>query len=568
MSGQASSDTTVETFFASPNSPLAKNRRYIWFVLVLGTAPIIYWQVMRDGAFRFTPALLLLPVIIGLLVEWLFRRQLRLGQPLVTLTDASIEAPNLSGPAKRLAWRDIERISLTAVQGSRILTFGLRSSSAAAGNRGFRIGLRARDPALSLLPFTGDVQEQLLDAINRRHTNAVGVRAESSFTATNEIREEREFQERMREMQPHTWVTYGLIAINVLVWMAGLTHGAGFAGTPADKLFAWGGNAASEVQRGEWWRMLSATFLHGSLVHVAANMIGLYMAGTIVERIYGARLYLIVYFGSALMGSALSLHFSAQQAVSVGASGAVFGVTGALLVAVFQHRDKLPKAFSSQTLSGIGFFVVYSLIQGFGKAGIDNAAHVGGLVGGCLAALILPERFDLSHFQRTFGKRAATAVLVLGVATLSVAAMAPQATLDQRQLFASPEIVGRALKRFDEGLKALQKEQADILAGRMSELEADVRSRTVFAPVFREVAADLSRVVVRPGDSREPFLRDVRRMAELFAEGMAMESVRNETTRKLDPADPIRSAQIHSELATVGDRVKKFIDSASNKNQR
>lgn len=111
-------------------------------------------------------------------------------------------------------------------------------------------------------------------------------------------------------------------------------------------------------------------------MHVAMNMLGLYSAGIWVERIYGKRLFTLVYLASGLMGSVLSLYFSAQNAVSVGASGTVFGVTGAFLVAVAQNRSRLPKLFSQQTLSGMGLFIVYSLLQGFGTQGIDNAAHI------------------------------------------------------------------------------------------------------------------------------------------------------------------------------------------------
>ncbi len=136
------------------------------------------------------------------------------------------------------------------------------------------------------------------------------------------------------------------------------------------------------------------------------NMVGLVSAGVTVERIYGRPQFALIYFGAGLAGSALRLHFSAQQAVSVGASGAVFGITGAFLVGVFQHRDKLPKTFSKQTLSGLSFFILYALAQGFAKQGIDNAAHIGGLLGGCLLAFILPERFDPIHFAATVRRSA------------------------------------------------------------------------------------------------------------------------------------------------------------------
>ena len=93
-------------------------------------------------------------------------------------------------------------------------------------------------------------------------------------------------------------------------------------------------------------------------MHLAMNMLGLVGAGIIVERIYGHRLFALIYLGSGLMGSALSFHFSAQHAGSVGAPGAVFGITGALFVGIFQHRQKLPNASSKHAISSIGIFIV------------------------------------------------------------------------------------------------------------------------------------------------------------------------------------------------------------------
>lgn len=555
----------METYFASKKSPLAKSRIYIWAGLAMGMVPVTYMQLSRDGNMHFPVFSLVFLVGLGLLMEWLFRKQIRPGRPLVTLTDESIEAPNLTGNMKRILWADIEKISLDAIQGARMLSFHLKASTGVLNKRSFLSGANPGKPTLALSPFSVEDQERLLDAVNLRHAKASGHVPEGQSAISNELKEEREFQEKLKALQPHALVTYAIIVINVLIWLVTLTQGASIFNTPADKLFVWGGNAASEVQKGEWWRMLSATFLHSGFLHVAMNMLGLYTAGVIVERIYGPRLFLIIYFGSGLLGSALSLNFSAQQAVSVGASGAVFGVTGALLMAVFQHRDKLPKVFSKQTLSGIGFFVLYSLMQGLGKNGIDNAAHIGGLVGGCLAAFILPERFDMTYFQRSFAKRTVAALVILSAATLSLAAMAPRAAIDQARVFASNEILAQAFKRFDQGVIALQQEQADIKAGKISEREADERSRAVHAQVFLDVANELSRVVLLPSDPREPLLRDIQRMSELLYESLAMESVFNEQSKKFEPANPERAAKIDAEFGKINERAMKFANTAKKK---
>ena len=556
---QECGSTEAEYFYASKNGPLARSKLLLWISLLVFAVPVAF-VVLQRGPFLW--ATLGFFLVIGGVAEWGIRKQLRPGKPLVTLSDDALASTNLSGREKRLSWSAIEKVSVESLQGTRVLAFVLRGVKC---RRGFWDWNSSGRPLLTLTPFSPDDQERLLDAINKRHVKFADCPAGEQFNGGNEIREEREFQEKLKELQPITWVTYALIVVNLAIWGAMLANGASFINTPADRLFDWGGNAASAVQQGEWWRMISAIFLHSGFLHVAMNMLGLYSAGVTVERIYGSGFFLLLYIGAGLLGSALSLHFSAQDAVSVGASGAVFGVTGALLVAVFQHRRTLPKTFSRQTISGVGFFVVYALLQGLGKQGIDNAAHVGGLLGGCLAAFILPERFDMAVFQKLVARRALAVLLVLGAAIACLAAMAPPAKLDLGRVFASADIVDRALKRFDAAVKNLQLEMASLKDGKMSEREADARSRAVHAPEFRAVVDGLDPVVLRPGDPRESFVKDIKRLSELLAEALAMESVFNEETGKYEPTNPARAAEIDAEIGKVNERVTKFINATRKK---
>lgn len=551
-----------EIYFASTKSTLAKVRTYtyVWIFVGLGIS-IIQQGGLSSGLFLVTGMMLLM----ALPLEWFFRKQLRPGQPLVTLSSDAIEAPNLSGSQKKLRWLDIEKVALGVNQGNRFLTFHLGVSAGEKIGKNFWTGNDPAKPTLGLAALLPNEQERLLDSVLRRHREAMGTTNSETGVPVNELTEEREFHERIKALEPHTWVTYTLIAANVLIWLATLFYGAAILQTPADKLLVFGGNAASEVQKGEWWRLLSATFLHSGILHIAMNMIGLYSAGVVVERIYGPRLFLIVYFGAGLLGSALSLHFSAQQAVSVGASGAVFGVAGALLVAVFQHRDKLPKSFSKQTLSGMGFFVFYSLLQGMGKLGIDNAAHVGGLIGGCMVAFILPERFDMAHYQKTFRNRAFASLAILGLTAVTLGAKAPLASVDQGKIVASAPLLDKTFNDLGIAMKALEAEQNDIKSGKITEREADERSRSVYAPMFKAISTDFSKVVLRPGEPRTSFINDVHRMTDLLTESLSMESVFNKENGKYEPVDPARSAKIEAELKSIDERIRKMTETARKK---
>jgi rhomboid protease GluP len=551
----------TQTFFASNTSQLAKVRKHIWIGAII-------WLIVSAFIARSVMGMLFSVGIILMIMlpyDLFMRRRLNSRKSLITLTSDAIESTGfVDKKIMRIFWHDVDGASVVSAQGTPYMRFKLKASAGFPDKKNFMTGMNPSQPMLLLSPLATEVQEQFIDAVRQRLQDAHEGDPSKQPVVVDEAREEQEFLEGLRSLAPHTWMTFGLIVLNVLVWLGTLMLGGSILTSPADKLLLWGGNAASEVQRGEWWRMLSATFLHSGLMHVSMNMLGLYTAGVLVERIYGHRLFLLIYFGSGLLGSALSLHYSAQQAVSVGASGAVFGVTGALLVAFAQHRDKLPKSFSKQQISGLGMFVLYALLQGFSKQGIDNAAHIGGLIGGCLAAYILPERFDMEHFRRTYVSRALIAFLATAAATVGIAATAPKAAIDQAGVFASEELVKRGLSGFDTVFKQLQQEQADIKSGKLTELEVDERSRTVYAPQFRAVAEDLSKVIFRPGDPRDAFVKDARRIAELMAEASAMESVMGEDN-KLQPVDQVRSKEIETEVLQVSERMKVFIEKANKK---
>lgn len=392
-----------------------------------------------------------------------------------------------------------------------------------------------------------------MDAIHARVRQHAGIPSPMQ----NPLAAEREFKEQLKSFAPHPWALYAVIAFNILVWCNTLALGAGILQTSAEKLMLWGGNAASEVQHGQWWRLLTATFLHSGGLHLAMNMIGLAGAGTMVERIYGHRQFTLIYLGSGLMGSAMSLHFSAQKAVSVGASGAVFGVVGALLISVLKHRKQLPKVFGKQTLGGIAAFLFHSLSQGFAQQGIDNAAHIGGLLGGCLIALILPERFDKEKFQQQTS-RSIAAIMAAGMAVTVLAATAPPAAVDLRKIFAGEALFVKAVNDFDAAIKLVQKEAQDVKEGKLTEIELDERGRTVYAPMFRQIHTELSQATLRPNDPRTPLLKNMTRLVELMHESLTMESVVHEGSTKPEPTDPVRMAAIEKEIVEIGARIQKW----------
>ncbi|MEF9403171.1 rhomboid family intramembrane serine protease (plasmid) [Ralstonia solanacearum] len=475
--------------------------------------------------------------------DWLIRRQIRDGRRLITITRDAIASAAFSGKEKRLLWSEIESVTVETVQSAPYLAFRLKAGSGTAGRRRFLAWRNRSKRILALSSFDTADRERLLDSIQihlRLHGGSVGAQS----MPVNPFKAERQFEEKLEALAPQPRFTYALIVLNVLAWLVTLMLGGNPLQTPISVLFNLGGNAAFEVQHGEWWRLLSATFLHAGVLHLAINMAGLYATGIAVERIYGPAAYLLIYLGAGLLGSALSLSFAAQHAIGVGASGAVFGVAGAWLVAIGRYRGLMPQTLSKRLLTQLGLFVLYSLGQGLTKPGVDNAAHIGGLVGGCMLAMILPARLDMDRYRQLLPGRAAMALAAAGAGIAVLAMLAPKAMLDHRQFFASAEAAERGFNAFGAAADAMQADQQAFAAGRLSARQWVERSHAIHAPALRRAADMLRAVKLAQGDPRAALQHDITRYADLTVE--AMELTVMETPESLEPVstDPARLERI------------------------
>jgi membrane associated rhomboid family serine protease len=214
------------------------------------------------------------------------------------------------------------------------------------------------------------------------------------------------------------FVTWALISVNVLVYLITVAQGAGI-NSPGGSLFNnWaligtphfgGGHIYGGVANGDWWRLITAAFLHANLLHLGLNMLALVWLGAPVERYLGHLQYLGLYIVAGLAGSAGAL-ITSPTALTVGASGAIFGILGALLIIEYQATGQIAgQAFT---------LIVINLLFSFTMSGISVGGHIGGLIGGIGAALAL------TRFGRTslaYGRPGVVGVAaLLGVGVLSI----------------------------------------------------------------------------------------------------------------------------------------------------
>lgn len=231
-------------------------------------------------------------------------------------------------------------------------------------------------------------------------------------------------QHRKRRMSPWTVAdlarsraTIGLLVVIIGVWVAMTIAGRSlYATEQVDLLITWGAlNRPAMFAQGELWRLFTAAFIHIGLAHLAANAIGLLWVGSLTETFYGPWRMLYIFFVSAVASSVLSTMLGEPLALAAGASGAIFGLMGALVW--FRFSSPLGRRLPWQPLA---VALVVNLLAGLSTAQVDNWGHLGGLVGGVLAAAAvgvpMPDGLPRPRLRLPRRLQAALAAVVLGAA--------------------------------------------------------------------------------------------------------------------------------------------------------
>jgi rhomboid protease GluP len=218
------------------------------------------------------------------------------------------------------------------------------------------------------------------------------------------------------EPLPKPWMTYAVIGLNAAVWLVMVGLGVDAFEPSAGALLTWGGNLGILTSGGQWWRLLTATFIHAGILHLAFNLYFAWVIGRACEQIFGSAAYALIYLGSGLFASLISVAWQ-PGIVSVGASGALFGVFGAFLGFTIRRRGMLRPEFVSSVRRNALILIGINLVIGFAVPGIDVAAHIGGLVAGLAIGYAIAKLAE----QPVSSKREAKAVRVRAIGLTAVA---------------------------------------------------------------------------------------------------------------------------------------------------
>jgi len=226
----------------------------------------------------------------------------------------------------------------------------------------------------------------------------------------NELKNKRDKTYTIELGNEKPWITYILIAVNIVVWLLLEVYAKSKGVDASSLLIDFGAKENTRIMMGEYWRFLTPVFLHNGITHLLVNSYSLYILGNTVERLLGKGKFLFVYIMSGLMGSIVSFIFSISP--SVGASGAIFGLMGTLIYYGIEHPELLKKGFGRSILTTLAINIVY----GISVPRIDNFGHFGGLIGGFLASGAV----GLRNVRRSLKKRAAYTAALAVVLSVSL----------------------------------------------------------------------------------------------------------------------------------------------------
>jgi len=312
----------------------------------------------------------------------------------------------------------------------------------------------------------------------------------------------------VRRSESGITLTQVIFGANIAVFLATALASGSVMDISGEISVRYGANFGPYTLSGEWWRLFTYMFLHGGAMHIFFNMWCLWDLGQLCESLYGRRTYAAIYLITGLSGGLASVAWN-PQVLSVGASGAIFGLAGALIASFYLGEFSLPRAAISGTLRSLVIFAIFNI--GFGQlvGGIDNACHIGGLVSGLILGALIARLAP----QPDAPLRRAT---VVGVVALALFA----AGLGVRQwrggtIHAFPD-TGDRLARLQAVIKQQPNltpahfalAQAYLARGRYPEAEAEFKRVIDLQPDNPEARFDLGLVYLsekRPDDAKSVF---------------------------------------------------------------
>jgi len=361
-----------------------------------------------------------------------------------------------------------------------------------------------------------------------------------------------DFNRRLAAVSSRPWITWALILANIVLFAAMAVVAGQPGGFAPPTYLAWGANYGPLTVNGEWWRLFTALFVHFNVLHVLVNMWALWGVGRLTERLYGRWVYAFVYLAAGGLASLTSIAWN-PGITSIGASGAVFGVFGAFLAFLASNRRTVPTAIVRAHWKSTAVFVLFNLISGGLQNGIDNAAHVGGLIAGAIVGWIMARPLEIEQRRGFPALRSAGAVAFIAAVVL---AAFWQVRGHGAQLTPYEEF-GRQNAWYIEGetrnLQTWQQLAQRAAAGTISSYEFSESFRQQIVPFWRDAHERLTRQESVPAEQKAIYAL----VSEFVDLRLRWSQALVEATRNNDQERAQESVRLMGETAMVQARIDR-----------
>ena len=345
-------------------------------------------------------------------------------------------------------------------------------------------------------------------------------------------REAQDFGKALQQVGARVVVTPTLVGLNVAAYLWTASHGGGWLTAQPQLLLAWGTNFGPATIHGEWWRLLSAMFIHFGLLHLLFNMWALAALGPGIERLFGSGYFALLYLLAGLGGSLVSITW--HPAInSAGASGAIFGLLGGLLAFMLNPATRIPASIGSRQRASALVFIGYNLLNGLAHRGIDNGAHIGGLLFGFVIGWLLSRPLDPAEREEGAPKALiATAVGAALLLTLAWPLMHRPPLADSELAFR--EDLLRVGAEESQALTAWQRLARLRQQGALNEQAWGQRVDAEVVPHWQAILDTLSDDDLPPGSSLQPLRGALIRYAQgrQLSSSLAAEAARTQDASK------------------------------------
>ena len=279
----------------------------------------------------------------------------------------------------------------------------------------------------------------------------VVLKEETVKLAEEEAKQTAEVDKVMNLSKRNLFVTYGIIGINVLVFLMMTISGVDLMQPTGIDIIKWGANYSPLTLSGDWWRLISCVFVHIGIIHILFNMYAFFMVGVYLEPMLGKTKFTVAYLCTGVFASLASLWWHSEPVPSAGASGAIFGMYGVFLALL--STKLIPTVVRNKLLQSIGIFIVYNLFYGLKpQSGIDNSAHIGGLLSGILIGYLY---YLTMKKESTEQKKPVVVLFVAGLTIIAAAWYLQEKKANPEDRTAINQLLGET--KYKDGQKFIEK---------------------------------------------------------------------------------------------------------------